>query len=208
MKKDISNRVVVVGVDGATFDIIKPWSSAGFLPNIKKLLEDGTHGFLNSTIPPITGPAWVSFQTGKNPGKHGIFDWLKRDNNSYALKPINAGDIKHKTIWEIIGEQGKKACVINVPVTFPPKKVNGSIVSGMLTPSKNSEYTYPTNLKSEINKVLDDYEILPNKRYSSGDVDKWIEGLKDVIKKKKSWLWNLSREMIGIFLWFILFALI
>ena len=68
------SRVFIVGWDGATFDLIKPWVAEGKLPHIAEVLENGAHGLLRSTLPPMTFPAWTSFMTGKNPAKHGIFD--------------------------------------------------------------------------------------------------------------------------------------
>lgn len=178
-------KVVIIGVDGASFTLLKPWIQKGLLPHFGRLLNEGVYGELKSTVPPITAPAWVSFQTGKNPGQHGIFDWLARDKNSYALRPINANSIKLKTLWEIMSEQNKRVCVINVPVTYPPKKVNGFLVSGMLTPSKRNEFTYPAGLKAELNKYCKDYEIMPRQRFESKKINIWIDGLKHTVAKRK-----------------------
>lgn len=68
------NKVLVLGLDGATFDLIKPWAAAGYLPTLKRLMEEGAHGSLRSTTPPMTGQAWTSFATGVNPGKHRLYD--------------------------------------------------------------------------------------------------------------------------------------
>ena len=176
-------RILVISIDGATFTLIRPWAEKGYLPNLEKLLKEGISGNLESTIPPITGPAWSSFQTGKNPGQHGIFDWLRRKKDGYKLEPINSNSIKHKTLWEIIGFQNRKAGVINVPVTYPPKPVNGFLVSGMLTPSKESDFTYPSELKKE--KEFVDYEINPRMRFDPNRVKRWIKGLKNMVIKRK-----------------------
>ena len=70
-------RVLVIGIDGATFDLLIPWMKEGFMPNLAAIWGSGGHGLLRSTIPPITASAWASFQTGKNPGKHGLFDFTQ-----------------------------------------------------------------------------------------------------------------------------------
>ena len=70
--------MLVLGLDGATFDLIRPWAADGTLPNFARLLEEGAHGPLRSTVPPMTAPAWTSFATGTNPGKHGLYDWIAR----------------------------------------------------------------------------------------------------------------------------------
>ena len=74
------NRLLVIGLDGATFDLIKPWVRQGELPNIAKILQRGVHGELKSTVPPMSPPAWTSFMTGKNPGKHGIFHFVETEH--------------------------------------------------------------------------------------------------------------------------------
>ncbi|RLE47527.1 MAG: hypothetical protein DRJ18_03130 [Candidatus Methanomethylicota archaeon] len=69
-------RVIVIGLDGATWKLIKPWAEEGKLQTLKRLMEEGAYGELKSTIPPITAAAWASLLTGKNPGKTGIYDFL------------------------------------------------------------------------------------------------------------------------------------
>ena len=91
-------RVLVIGLDGGTFDIIKPLVAQGKLPTIGKLMKGGVYGDLISTIPPVTSPAWPSFMTGKNPGKHGVFDFVGR-GKGYSKVIKNARDIKAKTLW-------------------------------------------------------------------------------------------------------------
>ncbi len=76
-------RVFIIGLDSATWDLINPWIQQGLLPNLAKLVEGGASGRLQSAIPPLTPPAWTSFMTGKNPGKHGIFHFLEPQPGSY-----------------------------------------------------------------------------------------------------------------------------
>ncbi|MFQ6053764.1 MAG: alkaline phosphatase family protein, partial [Candidatus Bathyarchaeia archaeon] len=78
-------RVLLLGLDGATFDIIEPMARSGRLPNLARLISEGSSGVLESTLPPVTLPAWVSMVTGKNPGKLGVFDLLSRDG--YGVEP-------------------------------------------------------------------------------------------------------------------------
>ena len=80
----MTRRLLVIGLDGVGFDLVAPWVEAGKLPGLGRLLDEGAQGPLLSTIPPLTGPAWTSFQTGVNPGKHGIFGWTKRRPGSYG----------------------------------------------------------------------------------------------------------------------------
>jgi len=86
----MSYRVWVIGLDGATFDLISPWVDAGLLPTFARLMKEGAWGELQSTIPPVTGPAWSTFMTGTNPGMHSIFDWVYRRPGSYDFSPVTA----------------------------------------------------------------------------------------------------------------------
>ncbi len=148
------HRVIVIGFDGATFNIIKPMLKKGKLPSFAKMMQIGVHGNLKSTIPPTSAPAWTSFMTGVNPGKHGVFDFVDHKNSSIKeLKIVDSRLIQQKTIWELLGEKGLKCGVVNIPITFPAKKINGFMITGML--SRGSEHTcYPKNFIEEIEEFL------------------------------------------------------
>ncbi len=113
-----------------------PGWNEGLLPNLRKIREGGISGTRQTVVPPITAPAWTSFYTGKNPGKHGAFDFLLKKENSYEEIPVNASFCKSKTLWDLLGKGNKKMAVLNVPMTYPPQKVNGVMVSGFLSSSK------------------------------------------------------------------------
>jgi predicted AlkP superfamily phosphohydrolase/phosphomutase len=130
-------RVFIIGWDGATFDLIRPWVAEGKLPTIAKLMEGGSHGLLRSTLPPMTFPAWTSFMTGKNPGKHGIYDFTRRLQGKYQLEFVNGGQRREKTFWRILSEAGRKVVAISIPCTSPPDRVNGIMISGFDAPGSN-----------------------------------------------------------------------
>jgi len=85
------NRVLVIGLDGATLDLICPWAAQGHLPILARLMAEGAHGPLESTLPPVTSPAWPSFVTGKNPGRHGVFDFIRPRAGKFDM--VNASQI-------------------------------------------------------------------------------------------------------------------
>lgn len=161
---DATKRVLVIGLDGATLDLIKPWMKEGKLPNLTELVERGTSGELESTVPPVSIPAWISFATGKNPGKLGVYDLIKRKTGSYFVQPWNPGSLRGKTVWNILNDNGIRTGIVNVPGTYPPRKVDGCMITGMFTPSGRSNFTYPKELKSELSRVVGGYEL---------DVDYW-----------------------------------
>ncbi len=143
---------MVVGLDGASPDLIYPWAKEGKLPTFQKLIEVGTHGDLASTVPAHSGPAWVSAMTGKNPGKHGVFYFTTLDPRE---KPriVSSLDIKSPTVYDILGMQGRASILVNIPLTYPPKRVNGIMVAGYFAPSTDSEYTYPHEIGSDLAKI-------------------------------------------------------
>jgi len=162
MGKNFNRKIVVIGLDGATFDIFTPLLKEGKLPNLEGLIKKGVSGELESTIPPVTGPAWTSFITGKNPGKHGIYSFHKKFIGRYERKLINSKLIGSKTLWRLLSENNHKIGIFNVPVTYPPEKVNGFIVCGpFLTPLQSTNYTYPAHLSMEIEQItsLNELEV-------------------------------------------------
>jgi predicted AlkP superfamily phosphohydrolase/phosphomutase len=152
-----SKKVFIVSLDGATFDVLRPLADQGYLPNLKKLMDDGLAADLESVVPPVTAPAWTSFMTGKNPGKHGIFDFTRFDPSDRSTKLNNAHNIRSKTLWQILSEKGKRVIVLNMPYTYPPSRVNGVIVSGWDAPSVEANFTYPEELRAEIFATIPDY---------------------------------------------------
>jgi predicted AlkP superfamily phosphohydrolase/phosphomutase len=159
MYKNSENKIMIIGLDGATFDVIRPLAEDGCLPNLAKLMNNSSHSDLESTIPYITPAAWSSFMTGKFPEKHSVIDFLEFIPKPYSTRLTNSQSIKEKTIWQILSEKGKKIAVIHLPMTYPPYAVNGIMVSGFDTPSVKSNFTYPNSLKREILNIIPDYDI-------------------------------------------------
>jgi len=137
---------LVVGLDGATPEIVSSLSREGRLPCLAELMGKGVFGRLRSTIPPVTAPAWSSFMTGVNPGKHGIFQWRTYDPTNYSCldeRVITATDLAGKTFWDMVGAVGYKVGIITVPVTYPPWEVNGVMLSGYPCPDTKRNFTFP-----------------------------------------------------------------
>lgn len=187
-------RVLIIGLDGATLDLLEPWAASGRLPTFKRIMERGITGVLTSTIPPVTGPAWSSFITGKNPGKHGIFAFMKRKQDSYDFYPVTAEERKGKAVWDLLGEKRKKVVIINVPVTYPPQAVNGLMITGMLTPHRASRYTHPDSLAGEIKKRVGDYLVFPQEVYAKGKVEAFLKEIYRVTERRKEVALYLMRE--------------
>lgn len=172
-------KIVVVGLDGATFDLIKPWADEGHLPVLQRLLKEGAHGSLGSTLPPMTAPAWTSFATGCNPGKHRLYDWIAREPDSYRFTPVTALDGTAPPLYQLLSEFGRRVLALNVPMTYPPTEVNGVMVSGMPTPSTEVTFTYPEETYQEILQAVGDYVLYPDpgEAYSDSGIDSFLETL-------------------------------
>ena len=176
------SKVIVIGLDGATFTNIKPWMEEGLLPNLKFLIDNGSSGELESTLPRLSSPAWTSFMTGVNPGKHGIFGFIKPLNEkNYKKELYSSVDIKAKTIFEILSEHQKMSVVINLPMTYPSFKINGFMIGcGLTTPSKDLNFTHPENLFDSIKIKKHDYVL--NVRWQDYSEDKKEEFFSALIK--------------------------
>lgn len=144
-------RVLLIGLDGATFDVLRPLMDKGVMPELKALVDNGTSGLLESTRPPITPAAWTTFMTGKGPGKHGIIDFLRYDpaKNQLSFNDNKKISKKAKTLWQILSDKHYKVGSIHVPMTFPPEEVNGFMISGFDTP-QGENFTYPAELQDEL----------------------------------------------------------
>jgi len=149
----MKQKVLIIGVDGATYQIIRPMIKEGKLPNFERLINTGVSGDLTTTIPSLTPTAFTTLMTGVNPGHHGIFDFAGGVHRDYRSRIIlNSSNIHVKTIWEIISEKNKKVISIGVPFTYPPFPVNGIMVSaGMPNPEKGQDVKiFPPEVGKEI----------------------------------------------------------
>ena len=146
--------MVVIGLDAATWTVIRPCMAEGKMPNLAKLMKAGVSGTLESILPPITPPAWTSFMTGKNPGKHGIFHFVETEYGGYAMKYANATSRRSPTVWKLLNNAGYSVGTMNIPFTYPPEPLNGFQISGMDTPSETSPFIHPPELREELVKHL------------------------------------------------------
>jgi predicted AlkP superfamily phosphohydrolase/phosphomutase len=173
----------VVALDGATFDLIEPWAAKGLLPHLARLMQLGAYGRMSSTIPPITGAAWSTFQTGVNPGKHGVFDWLVRKETSYQLTPVSSRSIDRPLLWEYLSAHQKRVGVIGVPVSYPARPVNGFLLTDLLTP-EGENYAFPLVLKDEIEGEVGLYPVMPDHWRGRHAAARWVQGLKGSLTQR------------------------
>lgn len=202
--KPLTERLLIIGLDGATFDVLTPMMDAGRMPNLRRLIESGVSGVLNSTKPPITPAAWTTFMTGKGPGKHGIVDFEKYDPVAHELSFNSTFEIREKTIWELLSEKGLRVGSINVPMTYPPRPVNGFMISGFETPSINAEFTWPRELKQEILREIPNYSYKTNWRRGAGGGLALLKDNLDYIAGSFDQGWQLTHHCGERFGWDVL----
>ncbi len=155
----MGTKVLVIGLDGATPELIERWVAEDKLPNLKKIIQGGVYGKLRSVYPPISPAAWTTFATGYNPGKHGTYDFRDYDNTRYSCFAdtiVDSNAFAGKSIWDLVGAAGQKVGVVTVPVTYPAWKVNGFMISGYPTPDTSKSYTYPPELSKSIPSLVGD----------------------------------------------------
>jgi predicted AlkP superfamily phosphohydrolase/phosphomutase len=150
----IRSKVLVIGLDGATFDLIGPMMKERKLPNLQKIASRGVHSKLRSTILPLSPTAWTSFSTGTNAGKHGIYDFSKRMKGSYDYYPTTSLDNNRPSLWDIIGSFGGRSIVVNVPLTYPARPISGVMISGFPTPAGVEDFIYPKDLLPTLESFL------------------------------------------------------
>ncbi|PYP82821.1 MAG: hypothetical protein DMF61_25225 [Blastocatellia bacterium AA13] len=182
----MSKKVLFIGLDGATFDLLDPLMDAGIMPRLQQFIQQGVRGLLETTIPPITPTAWVSWMTGKNPGKHGVFEFLLRRKGSGAMpdQPVSAHSRDGLAFWDILGRMGKKAIVTNVPCTYPPIPLNGLMISDFLTPRGRRDFSFPIDLVEEIESKFGPYQLYITEVYSKGKVNAILNQLFDELEYK------------------------
>jgi predicted AlkP superfamily phosphohydrolase/phosphomutase len=166
-------KVCLIGLDCAAPELVfDRW--ADLLPNITQLRRCGVWGKLESTIPPITVPAWMCMMTGKDPGTLGIYGFRNRKDYSYeGLQFASSKLVKELAVWEIAGEEGLKSIALGVPLTYPPKPIHGLMITDFLAPDTRADYTFPSELKNEIRDVVGEY-LFDTRQFRTEDKDQLL----------------------------------
>ena len=192
-KTNSGKRVILLGLDGGTFSLLRPWIEDGLMPNLGKIMEQGTSGELASTIPATTPPAWSTCVTGKNPGKHGIYDFRESFLRDPRAPLVNSRSLRSKKLWHILADHSKKVGLVSVPITYPPEKVNGFCISGLLTPDSESTYTSPAELKEQLLKAIGDFVV-------NIDIPKYdVDAQEDALAFLQETLYSLQKRRDAFF---------
>jgi len=150
-------RAMIIGLDCAEPSLVLG-RFRDQLPTLSALADAGAYGRLESVVPPITVPAWSCMMSSRTPGDLGIYGFRNRADHSYdGLFIANGAAVKEPRLWDIVGRRGMRSIVLGVPGTFPVRPLNGVMVSCFLTPSTQSQYTFPPALRNEVEDVVGEY---------------------------------------------------
>lgn len=156
------SKIAVIGLDGATWSLMQPLIDAGKLPHLARLVQGGVKADLRSVPNMRSAAAWTSFMTGTNPGKHGIYEFYERVPGEYRIRFTN-GSFRHgRAFWEILGSEGRKVGVVNVPMTYPAGDLNGFLIAGLDAPGKQSRgFCFPEDLLDRVERQVGEYVLEP-----------------------------------------------
>ncbi|MCX8035643.1 MAG: alkaline phosphatase family protein [Candidatus Sumerlaeia bacterium] len=157
-------RVLMIGLDGATWDVIRPMIAAGRLPTLSRLVREGVSGVLRSTMPPLSPVAWSSFLTGVNPGRHGVFGFEEPVEGTYDFHPVTSRPAGRRSLWRIVSDHGRRVVALDIPFSWPPEPVNGCLVAGFGAPvGEGVEFTHPPALRRALEKRFGEFRVaVPN----------------------------------------------
>ena len=180
----MKKKLLVIGLDGASFNVLDPLIEKGHLKNLSSLIAGGARADLETTFPPITAVAWSSFMTGKNPGKHGIFEFVRLDHASKRELAVNASFRQGRAIWDLLSDAGERVVVHNFPCTYPPHSLNGLMIADFMTPRGRRDYTSPASLLSELEEKFGPYRLHLSQTYAKGNVEGVLDELFDELEYK------------------------
>ncbi len=190
----MSRRLVVIGLDCVTPELLfGPWLAE--MPNVRRLMADGLHGRLQSTVPPITVPAWMSMMTSHDPGTLGVYGF--RNRKSYAYDDnytVNASHVSAKTVWNILSVNRKRSLVMGVPLTYPPKPLNGALVGCFLTPDKSATFTYPPELQTRLDTLAGGEYLIDVKDFRNDRRDETLAQIQVMTERRFRAFRALLRE--------------
>lgn len=152
-------ELIVLGLDGGSWTFLEPWLEEGILPNLHEIRENHLSGHLESYLPPVTSPNWKCYSTGLSPGQLGVYWWETLDWNQGRIRTPGSGDYRGAELWDYLGDEGLESLVVNMPTTFPPSKISGTLIAGGPTASETG-YTEPDDFEEKL-KSRYGYATLP-----------------------------------------------
>jgi predicted AlkP superfamily phosphohydrolase/phosphomutase len=180
----MASRALVIGLDCAPPEFVfERWREE--LPTLRSLMQRGRYGVLRSSDPPITVPAWACMTSSRSPGALGIYGFRNRRDHSYdRLAIADSRAVRAPRVWDLLSARGRSVIVLGVPPTYPVAAVNGVMVSCFLTPdTERSQYTYPAELKEEIEGIVGRYMVDVD-NFRTSEKDRLLADLEEMTEKR------------------------
>lgn len=176
-------KTIVIGLDGGNWPLIRDWMAEGRLPNLQTLRDEGAFGVSRSHLPPVTCPNWKCYASGKNPGQLGVYWWERIDTENRTMHLPDSTDFRSPEIWDYVNDAGGRAGVVNLPMSYPPREIDGVMVAGGPR-SRERRYTKPEELQGELEDRFD-YRVHPeNVLTSNEDSDREVEMAHDLLRTR------------------------
>jgi len=193
-------KVLVIGLDGASLELLRPWIDEGLLPNLAGLIARGVSGGLESVMPPLTPPAWTSAMTGVTPGRHGVLNFARPRFGRQVVDFYSALDRKAPALWDYLGAVGKRSIVLHLPSSHPPLPLNGLSVAGIPVTDLRTDCTYPPELKDQLIAAIPGYKLFPNTFGLRRDRDGYFrESLETLEAQMEEAIYLMKRESWDLF---------
>jgi predicted AlkP superfamily phosphohydrolase/phosphomutase len=169
-------KILILALDSVNHECLAPHLAAGRMPNLQRLMRGGASGVLQSTVPAHTAAAWTTLSTGKHPGVHGVMNFRRFDPRAQAVRLNTTSDVPHKTVWQILDEQGLNVGVVGQPQSYPARELkHGFAVTGFETPSTECEFTWPQSLKAEVLSRVPDFCFKSERVRDAGAGKDWTQ---------------------------------
>ena len=181
LKKNNGSKVFVISIDGVPYSFLQQHIDNGCFPNFKRFLQFGDCKRMNSVQPTISSVAWSSYMTGKNPAKHNIFGFVDQKPGTHDIYIPTSVNMTSDTIWDIMSRSGKKVFVMNVPVTYPPRAVNG-IMIGCFLCTQIEKIASPASVSSELKEM--GYKIDADAWIARENLDKFLDEVNLALEKR------------------------
>jgi predicted AlkP superfamily phosphohydrolase/phosphomutase len=175
-------KVFVLGLDGATWDVLNPLIEAGDLPNLARLKGAGASGTLSSIFPPLSPVAWTGVMTGKNSGKHGIFEFLEYSHDPMGGRVNSSRAIKADLVWEVAGRHGKLTVAGGVPMSYPARQAPGFYLGDFLSPANAPDFASDQGLFDELQKEVGPYRPWSTTVHDGGNEAAALADLTDFLE--------------------------
>ncbi|UCC92609.1 MAG: alkaline phosphatase family protein, partial [Thermoplasmata archaeon] len=195
-----STKLLIIGVDSVTFRLLRPMVEAGELPTFRKLMDEGSHGVLLSSVPSVTPPGWTTSYTGVNPGKHNVFDfkdhvkYLEGDL-VYEMASPTSRSIKADPVWRLLNREGMSIGMVNAPMAYPVEDMDGYMIAGFPCPTEGEGLIHPPDLEDEISKAMPGYRFYGDPQYLDKErPDKYLEGINRITSNRAKVAINLARS--------------